>query len=359
MRTTCPSIVLLPFLALLGLVSAQSSPTPCLLPSNSSYVTHAGDPLPPTTGCDTVSGLVNGPVYLVWPGVTNIIIFLGNATNGIWHEPTFLPDDLPVYGFGWILLRPGPYFGTESMIGFATAISPAFAILPPSTSASNNLKPGDVRLLEPTDLPWVYTPDVLYWPAVERIVLQLSSNVSSTAQTVDFLIYGWSFPYPRMTLGQNVPLPSPGETLEYIFNVSLPATLSIPLQLVIVESLSSFDSVLAVSPLFELAQQADFSVSNTPSVYSVAPSGSILTLDGTSFSEGAVLTQLSSNTPLAGWTGATANPPTSTSISAASANPTAANSALGSSSTSSHPYIGSGADLLVFTASIALVLFAI
>ncbi|KZT60491.1 hypothetical protein CALCODRAFT_492264 [Calocera cornea HHB12733] len=222
-----------------------------------------------------------------------------------------------------MLLRPGPYPPVQVTLEFASALSVPFAILKTPISARNSsgLVPGNIRLIEPTDVPFLcsglYCPQ---WPLLDRVVLQLSPDASDSAQTVDLLLYTWTDPYPYVLLGENVPLPPPGDTLEYLINATFAQSFAVPAQLVVVSSVSALEDVLAVSPVFELIAQwvapsLPFSTSITPPTsYDPEPTGTIVTLTGMDFSEGETVTALSSWVPASTWKPESSNsqPPAST-----------------------------------------------
>ncbi|EJT99620.1 hypothetical protein DACRYDRAFT_23697 [Dacryopinax primogenitus] len=244
---------LLSLAALFGLVTAQSSPTPCLLPSVSSFIMSAGAQVAEQSACPSW-GIDNDPLYLVWPDPNDLVlIFLGNTSaNGSWTAPVFLPDQLPVYGFGWMMYRPGSVQTGEGMFNFASELSPAFAILPSAMSSNTTtLRAGDIRLLEPTDVAMPYDRDALLYPEADRVVLQVPGGVNSTGQTVTLLLYHWLTPYPLIVLGEDVPLPAPGTQLEYMFDLSLSSTFPTGAwQVVLVPSMTEIELVLAASEPF-------------------------------------------------------------------------------------------------------------
>jgi len=286
------SFLLLPFLALQALVNAQSSPITCLLPSNSSFILSVGQAVAPQTGCPSWGA--DDPLYLVWPDSTDLfVLFLGNDSgNGTWEGDVRLPDELPVYGFGWIMYRFGSVQSGPAMFEFASELSPMFAILPPSVNSSSGLRPGDIRLLQPSDIPIPFNEsETGPWPMTDRIVLQVDPSANSIGKTVTLLLYGVVSPdpYPEIVLGEDVPLPAPGTQLEYFVNMTT-SDYGGWVQVVVVPSLAELDNVLAVSVAFQYNGTADTAASALSG--SATPSSTV-TLDGTSFSAGITLTDYS------------------------------------------------------------------
>ncbi|EJT99618.1 hypothetical protein DACRYDRAFT_109720 [Dacryopinax primogenitus] len=145
------------------------------------------------------------------------------------------------------------------MFEFASELSPPFAIWSPTlTSNSTTLQPGDIRLIEPSDIPIPFQGGAPRpWPEADRIVLQVDPRVNATGQTVTILLYPPSIPYPVYVVGENVPLPAPGTVLEYFFNITSTDTYPYDLwQVVVVPSLQEIDIVLAASGTFLLSALA-------------------------------------------------------------------------------------------------------